>query len=84
MTAARQRRAQRLVHLAAGVVVVASVYAPFAGHLHDALRFVVLPVLVVTGIAMWQAPRIRRLRKTLGRTRALDVTSSASHAGPGR
>jgi thiosulfate reductase cytochrome b subunit len=46
-------------------------YAPLEAQLRDAVRFVVLPVLVMTGIAMWQAPRIRRLRKSMGRTRAL-------------
>src|SRR5215207_7943131 len=51
--------------------------------LQDAVRFIVLPLLVVTGIAMWQAPRIRRLRKTVGRTRALDVAPSAPPAEPG-
>jgi hypothetical protein len=67
MTAAKQRKAQRLVHLAAGLVVIASTYAPVAGQLDDALRFLVLPLLVVTGIAMWQAPRIRRVAKTISR-----------------
>jgi thiosulfate reductase cytochrome b subunit len=51
--------------------MVAYVYMPLEAQLQDAVRFIVLPVLVVTGIAMWQAPRIRRLRKTLTRTHAL-------------
>jgi hypothetical protein len=71
MTAAQQRRAQRVVHLVAAVVLVAYLYAPLEGQLQNPVRFLVLPLLVVTGIAMWQAPRIRRLRKGLGRTRAL-------------
>jgi hypothetical protein len=33
------------------------------------VRFLALPALVVTGIAMWQAPRIRRLRKRFRATR---------------
>jgi thiosulfate reductase cytochrome b subunit len=77
MTAAQQRRAQRRVHLAAGLLLIAYLYAPLEAQLHDAVRFVVLPALVMTGIGMWQAPRIRRLRKRLGRMRALDA--SASH-----
>jgi thiosulfate reductase cytochrome b subunit len=71
MTAAQQRKAQRVVHLAAALVLVAYLYTPLEAQLQDAVRFVVVPALVVTGIAMWQAPRIRRLQKTVSRTRAL-------------
>jgi thiosulfate reductase cytochrome b subunit len=84
MTAAQQRKVQRAVHLAAALLLVAYLYAPLEAQLQDAVRFIVLPVLVVTGLAMWQAPRIRRLRKTLSRTRALDVAPSASAAKAGR
>jgi hypothetical protein len=83
MTAAQQRRAQRAVHLVAGLVLLAYLYAPLEEQLQDAVRFLVLPLLVVTGIAMWQAPRIRRLRKSVRRKRALDVAPSASPAEPG-
>ena len=62
MTVAQQRRAQRRVHLASGLVVIAYLYAPLQTELQDAVRFLVLPALVATGILMWQAPRIRRLR----------------------
>ena len=62
MTAGQQRRVQRAVHLAAALLLVAYVYAPLEAQLQDAVRYIVLPALVVTGIAMWQAPRIRRLR----------------------
>jgi thiosulfate reductase cytochrome b subunit len=71
MTAAQQRKGQRVVHLAAALVLVAYLYTPLEAQLQDAVRFIVLPLLVVTGIAMWQAPRIRRLRKSVGRPRAL-------------
>lgn len=83
MSAAQQRKAQRVVHLAAALGLVLYLYAPLEAQLQDAVRFAVLPVLVVTGIAMWQAPRIRRLRKAVGRTRALDVPASPSPAEPG-
>jgi hypothetical protein len=63
MTAAQQRKAQRAIHLIAALVLVAYLYAPLEGRLEDAVRFVILPVLVLTGIAMWQAPRIRRALK---------------------
>jgi len=65
MTAAQQRRVQRLVHLAAALLLVGYLYAPLEAQLQAVIRLAVLPVLVVTGIAMWQASRIRRLRNTL-------------------
>jgi hypothetical protein len=77
MTAGQQRKVQRLVHLAAGLVLIAYLYTPLEPQLEDAVRFLVLPVLVLTGIAMWQAPRVRRLRKSVSRTRPLDVPSPA-------
>jgi thiosulfate reductase cytochrome b subunit len=82
MTAAQQRRAQRAVHLAAALVLVAYLYAPLEAQLQDAVRFLVLPLLVVTGLAMWQAPRIRRLRKRVTPTRAPDAVPAASPAEP--
>jgi hypothetical protein len=61
-------------------VLVGYLYAPIGAQLQDVVRFADLPVLVVTGIAMWQAARIRRLRRTLGRSRALDPITSTSPA----
>jgi thiosulfate reductase cytochrome b subunit len=61
----RQRRLQRAVHLAAGLLLVAYVYLPLPPVLEASVRYVVLPAAVVTGIAMWQAARIRRLRMSL-------------------
>lgn len=81
MTPAQQRKVQRVFHLTAALVVVGYVYGPLGAQLRDVVRFVVLPVLVV--IAMWQAPRVRRLRKTLSRKRGLGLTPSASYAGRG-
>jgi thiosulfate reductase cytochrome b subunit len=85
MTAGQQRKAQRRVHLAAALLLVAYLYAPLETQLQDAVRFLVLPALVVTGIAMWQAPRIRRLRKRLGATRlALSPTAPPVERAPNR
>jgi thiosulfate reductase cytochrome b subunit len=79
MTAAQQRKAQRRVHLAGALLLIAYLYAPLEAQLQDAVRFVGLPALVLTGIAMWQAPRIRRLRKRFGtHTRARFVPYGAS------
>jgi hypothetical protein len=60
LTPAQQRRIQRAAHVLAAVVLFAYVYAPLGGELQDVVRFVVFPVLALTGIAMWQSARIRR------------------------
>jgi hypothetical protein len=65
MSPGAQRRAQRRVHLLAGAVLAAYVYAPLGAGLEDAVRFAVFPALAVTGIAMWQAARIRRALRSL-------------------
>jgi hypothetical protein len=74
MTAAQQRKVQRGVHLVGAVVLLAYVYAPLESQLQDVVRFVVFPVLIVTGMAMWQAPRIRRARAAM-RSRLTSVRS---------
>ena len=84
MTAAQQRKVQRAIHLAAGLAIVAYVYAPGAAHVQAPVRFVFLPLLVLTGIAMWQAARIRRLRKSLMRSRRLDLPQTTVAREPGR
>lgn len=63
MTAAQQRKALRTVHLITGVALVAYVYLPAPAELRDVIRFLILPVLVLTGMSMWQAPRLRRLAR---------------------
>lgn len=70
-----QRRIQRAVHLVAGVLLLATTYLPIETSGRDVIRWIVLPVLVVTGLWMWNAARIRRFLKSR--------TSGAS-AGPGR
>ena len=82
MTGAQQRRLQRAAHLVAGLVLVGYVYAPVGAHLHDAVPLVVLPVLALTGVVMWQAARIRRLRKALNRRSPLLLAVFASSAKP--
>jgi hypothetical protein len=84
MTAAQQRKAQRRVHVAAALLLIAYVYAPLEAELQNAVRFLAPPALVVTGIAMWQAPRIRRLQKRLDGTRGRPHRVSASEPGAER
>jgi hypothetical protein len=68
MTPGAQRRAQRRAHLLAAGVLFAYVYTPLGTDLEDLVRFGVFPMLALTGIAMWQAARIRRALRSL-RTR---------------
>jgi hypothetical protein len=43
MTAAQQRRVQRLVHLAAALLLVGYLYAPLEAQLQAVIRLAVLP-----------------------------------------
>jgi hypothetical protein len=62
-TGKQVRSQQRAAHLVTGVVVLVAVYAgPLLGPVFAAaVQWVVFPVLVATGIAMWKWPRIRRM-----------------------
>lgn len=70
MQAGQQRKAQRAAHLLGACVLAVYAYAPVGAELRDTVRFVVLPVLVLTGVAMWQAARIRRLRRAASKGRS--------------
>jgi hypothetical protein len=56
------RGRQRLAHLVAGALLTLYVYLPITpgAVLHDAIRWVFLPLLVATGVLMWQWPKVRR------------------------
>ena len=75
MNAAQQRKAQRLVHLIAAIAIVADAYGPGGTALHDVVCFLALPVLALTGILVWQAPRIRRLWKRLSERHLAEVAA---------
>jgi len=63
--ARRTRSLQRLAHVLTGVLVLAYVYltpAPDAA-VTQAVRWLLLPALVGSGVAMWQWPRLRRLAR---------------------
>lgn len=51
---------QRSIHLVASVALAAYVYTPLSGELwlQNSVRFGTVPVLVVTGFAMWLAPML--------------------------
>ena len=62
-TGRQVRTRQRAAHLVAGVVVLLAVYAgPLLGPVFAAaVQWVAFPALVLTGVAMWQWPRTRRV-----------------------
>ncbi len=73
----RLRDLQRAVHLVGGLLVATFVYTP----LRDLALFsllvqvVVVPVIVATGMTMWQWPRLRKLL-TRGRAATLRASSA--------
>jgi hypothetical protein len=56
------RRVQRAAHLGAAVALLLSVYAGalFGPAFDRFVQFVAFPVLAVSGLVLWQWPRIRR------------------------
>lgn len=72
LTRRRLRALQRAVHLGAGVVLLAEVYfSPLLGPgLTVIVQWVVFPALVISGMAMWKGPRIRRAVRRLTSRRA--------------
>lgn len=68
MSSSRQvRSGQRVAHLVAAVLLVGYVYvAPLlGGGFESAVRWVVVPAVVLSGMALWKWHRVRaRLRDT--------------------
>jgi hypothetical protein len=62
------RNRQRLAHLTTGALLVIYVYLPAdpGALVQAAIRWVVLPLLVIDGILMWQWPKVRRVARRLG------------------
>ena len=73
------RDVQRIVHLVSGLLVGAYIYTPLADlpAFSAFIQIVVVPVLVVAGMAMWQMARLRRL---LARRRPTAMTKHANSA----
>jgi hypothetical protein len=65
MTEATQRTIIRWIHIVLAIPIVGYIYSPFE-NLPDyafATRFIFLPIMVLTGLWMWQGHRVRRLFK---------------------
>lgn len=58
-----KRSILRWIHIVLGIPIIGYVYSPFEDIPDYAplVRFVFLPVLVLTGLWMWQGQAIRRL-----------------------
>ncbi len=59
----RQRDIQRIVHLVGGAALLLYLYTPLgsAPSFTALLQFLIVPLVVITGMLMWQMPRLRKL-----------------------
>lgn len=59
----RQRDMQRIVHLVGGVALIVYLYTPLgnAPLFTTLMQFLVVPLVGITGVLMWQLPRLRTL-----------------------
>jgi hypothetical protein len=57
------RQTVRIAHLVEGILIGIYFYSPLGSEpfYGDLIRFVVLPLIVVSGLVMWQQPRVVRL-----------------------
>lgn len=65
------RDAERAIHLAAGVGLLVLAFTPLGqGEIGSILRIAVAPMVVMTGLLMWQHARVTRLMRSAGRAPA--------------
>lgn len=64
MTAGTRRSIVRCIHLVFSIPIVGYVYSPFEDlpNYAPVVRFVSIPVLILTGLWMWKGHVLRRLR----------------------
>jgi hypothetical protein len=53
----------RLIHLIGGAVLALYIYSPLGGDpvFSATVQWVTIPLLIITGIVLWQQPRLVRL-----------------------
>jgi len=67
MTGKQLRNVERAFHIVAGVILLAIAFTPLGdGAVGQTLRFVVAPLLVASGILMWQHARVTRFLRGVG------------------
>jgi hypothetical protein len=76
MTPRAMRRAERAVHLAWGVLVVLHAYGLLPSWGTPVVRWIAVPGIVASGLAMWFAAPMRRLARRLR-----DVVPTAPQPG---
>ena len=70
MTGKQLRNVERALHILAGVILLAIAFTPLGdGAVGRTLRFVAAPVLVTSGILMWQHARVTRFLRGVGAER---------------
>jgi hypothetical protein len=65
MTPRMMRKAERVVHLFWGLVLVLYVYGLLPSWGEPAVRWVVIPGIAASGLAMWFAAPLRKLAKKM-------------------
>lgn len=66
MTNRQIRTYLRYAHLIEGILIAIYIYSPAAQQnpiYSGLIQFVVLPFIVISGLALWQQPRINRWRR---------------------
>jgi len=63
MSNKRFRQIVRAAHLIEGIMIGAYFYSPLGASAAyaDLLRFVIIPLVVISGLVMWQQPRVLKL-----------------------
>ena len=63
MTNSTQRTIARWIHLIFTIPIIGYIYSPFENIPQYAVptRYVFFPILALSGLWMWQGPRVRRL-----------------------
>ena len=63
MTSAAKRSILRWIHIIFSIPIFGYVYSPFdqIPNYAPMVRFIFLPILVLSGLWMWQGPAVRRL-----------------------
>ena len=77
MTPRTMRRAERAVHLAWGTVIIVHAYGLLPSWGTPVVRWIVVPGIVASGLAMWFAAPIRRMARRLRRAIAPALERSA-------
>jgi membrane-anchored protein YejM (alkaline phosphatase superfamily) len=82
--ARKVREVHRAIHLVASVMLLAYLYTPLGDNtvFSVMLRVMVVPVVALSGVLMWQWPRLRRMKRQrrIERTLRTPPVGSRGHA----